>query len=82
MAVRQELAAVCYLGSAVKTVISSSWASVKVTVTWSTLCRTGGAQGRSISTLTLRKMVLALSRAPLLPGVDELVSQDLRQPRL
>jgi transcriptional regulator with XRE-family HTH domain len=39
-------------------------------------------QGRSISTLTLRKMVLALSRAPLLPGVDELVNQDLRQPRL
>jgi hypothetical protein len=38
-------------------------------------------QGRSISTVTLRKMVLALSRAPTLPGVDDLVSQDLRQSR-
>jgi transcriptional regulator with XRE-family HTH domain len=30
-------------------------------------------RGRPISTVTLRKMVLALSRAPVLPGVDELV---------
>jgi transcriptional regulator with XRE-family HTH domain len=30
-------------------------------------------QGRRVSTTTLRKMVLALSRAPVLPGIDELV---------
>jgi transcriptional regulator with XRE-family HTH domain len=32
-------------------------------------------RGRPISTATLRKMVLALSRTPVLPGVDELVGQ-------
>jgi transcriptional regulator with XRE-family HTH domain len=32
-------------------------------------------QGRHVSTATLRKMVFALSRAPVLPGIDELVSQ-------
>lgn len=32
-------------------------------------------RGRHVSTATLRKMVLALSRAPVLPGIDELVGQ-------
>jgi transcriptional regulator with XRE-family HTH domain len=33
-------------------------------------------QGRPLSTATVRKMVLALSRAPVLPGIDDLVSQE------
>jgi hypothetical protein len=31
-------------------------------------------RGRLISTASLRKMVVALSRAPVLPGVDDLVN--------
>jgi transcriptional regulator with XRE-family HTH domain len=33
-------------------------------------------QGRRVSIATVRKMVLALSRAPVLPGIDDLVSQE------
>jgi hypothetical protein len=33
-------------------------------------------QGRRVSTATVRKVVLALSRAPVLPGIDDLVRQE------
>ena len=38
-------------------------------------CATGSAamRGRTVSTATLRKMVFALSRAPVLSVIDELV---------
>ena len=32
-------------------------------------------RGRSVSTATLRKIVVALSGAPVLPGIDELVGE-------
>lgn len=34
---------------------------------------TAAVRGRQVSTTTLRKIVLALSRAPVLPGIDDLV---------